>query len=471
MATTRDDHDPQDERPMLVLGENVPDVEDTTPEELRRRAEEAEREIEARRREAEAEIAEQRRQAEAELRRQQLEVDRRERELQREARRLARTGGTVPRASRRSADRSREPLLKRPFHRSWPAAVLALTAAGAMAMAAFRGAGHTDHRALQDFRTSQHTYTEWQQAGLQMDVDVFGHLAGETTVPENGEPPSVGMVKATVARAPDLVPDYYVEKVDEMMSVAVAPDASPVRSLANWQDSRSSAGYAHSVYQVERDRAALTEGSGAARSWSVIALVLLIALLVLAFLTSTLAGAALALLGAVLAGVALFSSPAPGPVAAAEEAHATELKQVRDLSDEIEHKLVGAIGMQPGSWLQDPTYWEWDEDLGVPDGPQLQALVELQDELGRLTIAGAPTEEIYPVAFDYARTAQPVLDLQLEELEAARQDLDAALTRPQDQVTAFTLAALAGVPVALAAYAAGAVQSSRAQTRPDRRKA
>src|SRR5690606_41966052 len=77
---------------MLILGQDHPDVEDTTPEELRRQEERAREEIERKRREAQEEIERTRREAEreiAELEKQKArELRERERELEQTQKKL-----------------------------------------------------------------------------------------------------------------------------------------------------------------------------------------------------------------------------------------------------------------------------------------------------------------------------------------------------------------------------------------------
>ncbi|OLT39909.1 hypothetical protein BJF86_06620 [Serinicoccus sp. CNJ-927] len=134
-GTPRDDSDGREgrdgvgeaDRPMLVLGEDLPDVEDTTIEELRAQeaaleqqrrelAEQAEQERDL----ARQRLASQRREVERELARRQREIDDAERRLVRTERRLRRQAARmgqedrVPRVSTTRTTRSSNRLLAGP---------------------------------------------------------------------------------------------------------------------------------------------------------------------------------------------------------------------------------------------------------------------------------------------------------------------------------------------------------------------
>lgn len=470
-------------KPMLVLGEDRPDVEDTTPEELARRAAEAEREIAEKKRAAEAEIKAARERAEQELREQQLEVDRRERDLERERRRLERKGhvGTSSTRSHGAGTGSRVglrppvdhgPVHRRPLHRNWLAGTLAAVGAAGIFLGGLSSGGYTDSTALHDYRTSTLTFAAWQRTALQVDDNIAAHLSGQpaTTVGNGGatgtEPGAVSRAKEA-ADLGDRYSSYYLDEVVEGMAAATAEGTSPIRTLASWKELRSTASYAHSEYDTRRDLESLTDGTGQTLWWILLALGSLAGLIALAYLNASLVAAGLGLLAAACAAAVLLAAPDAGAIRAAAEDQKAAVERVGDLTTLVGQKVEAATGLRSGSWVEDEDYWEWSESTGIPQSPALAKLVAEQRALG--VVAGAGDDQAtYAATLDYVRAASPVLEEQVDAMEASRLELEASLTRERGEVTTSGLATIGGTLAALAAYFVGAVLSARRGKSGDR---
>lgn len=465
--------------PMLVLGPDVPDVEDTTPEELARRAAEAEREIAERKRQAEAEIAAKQARAERRLREQQLEVDRRERELARKERRLGRASTRGARGRNRGGARTapagpKVPLHKQPLHRNWLAALLALGGAGALIGAAVASGVNTDHRAHEAYRDEEFAYAHWQRSALRLDEDVVSHLAGNHVASPGQDPVSVEMIKRAVELTPD-GPRYYAEDAVDSMAVILAPSTSPIRALSEWGDIRTRTSIGVPTYQLRDHHDELTDDTWVPYALAGIALLLLIGLAWLAFAGGALVPGGLAVLAALMAGAVIIGAPEPGTIAEADEAHELALDQVSDLVRDVETRLNVAFGLQSGSWFDRPDFWE-AEDLGLTPTPELETFHRAQEALGQVVLDGPSreawsSEEVFSAALPYVQAAQPVLDTELEELEQARLDVDEALTRSSLDGNLTFYGSSLGMLAALGSLGAGAALAARREKADARDKA
>lgn len=405
--------------PMLVLGEDVDDVEDTTPEQLRRQAEEAEREIADRRRRAEAEIEAERARAQQELRIRQQEVDRRERALRRSERRVGRNHG-----SRRPGHGG---VQKRAANPHWWVAISALGGVVTLFTAGVLSGGHTDHPALNSYRDEQLTYVHWQRAALQVDLDVARRLDGQAMTTVGDDTASVGLIRQSVEGS-DETPRYYIDRAADAMAVVSDPGTSPEAVLAQWWELRELPESAAPASTHDAKLAEMTDVDAAPYILAIAAMALFASLAVIAFTNASVLVGVLGVLAAVMAIVVGTAAPAPDRVERAVQAHQEEMAEVRALVDEVGTTLGDA-------YLHTSANAAWNIELGEDEAgtPAGQAFVSAQEALEEATRTGED-EQVYAAAVTYVESAQELLEVRIADLEEARVAVDDSLARPQDVV-------------------------------------
>ncbi|GAA5161501.1 hypothetical protein [Ornithinimicrobium tianjinense] len=265
MSSTDDDTTPgrTDERPMLVLGEDRLDVEDTTPEQLRRQHEEAQREIAEARRRAEQEIERKRRAAQREIEQLEAEKERelaaRQRELDRAQRTLFRRESTLRRKLSASGGTPKERLVSRPptpplrergLRGSGWAQVLGLGGAAALLVGLLTAVPSGDGEELRsEVVAATESRATWLRSGLASDEIIALRMAGQDvpTGPD-GTYESVRLAREAELLSPGN--EHYVEEMESSTEAMVDADTSDVRALSTWAETRRSAGYAVGSWEV-----------------------------------------------------------------------------------------------------------------------------------------------------------------------------------------------------------------------------
>lgn len=404
--------------PMLVLGENRPEVEDSTPEQLRRQQEELRREVERQRRQAQERIEreraehrelleQQRRRHEEELRRRQDQLDDAQRRVNRESSRLRRKM-TWGEATVSGLPRLR-PVPDVPLHRSWWKLILLTVACVALVvtgMTAAQPGGPQPDEAIETFLTHDEARTAWLRTTLALDGAVAGHLAGDDaeTLAERS------LLLAEDAASYDTkYADLYLEDVTDAL-LDLPEGASDVRTLGMWQDVRPSTTYAVSMTDVRDTR----EEAASPWRWApwvgAGALLVLVLLIVRARRSERPAEMGLfvsAMIPALLlVAYATFVRPATGAV----EIHETSLTAVQAVPDQADRDLRIAYGLRPPSTID--TYWTGPQMLeGLPPGPELDAVLAARAELGQ-QIETADTQEVYAAATTLTGTMTDLFERQ-----------------------------------------------------------
>lgn len=446
-----------DEAPMLVLGEDRPDVEDTTAEGLarqrqelekrrrqleeedRRRRREAEEEAERLRREAADKLAEERRQAEVELARRQRELDHAERQLSRTERRLRRkakqTGGHVPSVTgttRTTRSRSlkagtRNSLLAAAEQRSgvavprMPLAItLALAASGLTVAGAVSSIDPPSSEAVDRFVTLDETRVAWLEAGTTLDGEVVRYLAGEGVTQADGALASVTQAEAVAAVTER---DWYVEEFTRTLPPLLAdPGSNPQRVLSAWEGSREAAGMAVPSYEL-RDAGEALDNDRALPTW-----LLLGGLVAVGGLTYSLArgrtwvGAGLAGLALVPAGMVVADQDRHLEVEPALEAHERAADSGRDVYEQVGRDLAVVHGTRALDPWEQEDYWETPGRLD-PEGVDAGAMADYsaaRQALSDVDIRALTTEESLPYAEALIEAGSALLGAQTAELGEAR---------------------------------------------------
>ncbi|SOC52121.1 hypothetical protein [Ornithinimicrobium cerasi] len=488
-----------DTPPMLVLGEQRPDVEDTTAEELarqraelerqrrelevedreRRRA--AEQEAERRRREAEERLAEERRLAEVELARRQRLLDDAERRLHKTERRLRRkarqTGGHVPSVAssvsgadpdarsgrgrrargagsvRRGAPNSLLAAAERrsgvPVPRLQRTLTLALLSSGLVVAGAIASVDPPSAADVEDFVTLDETRVAWLGAGLTLDQEVSRYLAGEEVTQEDGTLASVS--EATAAGAASDV-TYPVRDFEETVGPLLAePGSNPQRVLSAWDEARSSAGYAVGTYEI-RDAGELVDADRALPTWMLLGGVVAIGGLAYGLARGgTRVGAGLAGLALVPAGLVVADQGRHLDVEPALATHSQAVDDARAVYDQVGRDLQAVYGTRALESYERETFWEGtgylEEDRHDPEA--LAAYTAARESLAGVDIRSLSTGEAVPHAQALVEAGGALLDAQTVVLEDARA---AVLARTESQLEvgpyAVTTSAAAILPLA-----------------------
>lgn len=430
--------------PMLVLGENRPEVEDSTPEQLRRQQEELRREVERQRRQAqeriERERAEHRELLEQQRRRHEEELRRRQDQLDDAQRRLHRESSTL----RRRMTPSEATLLPQlskvpdvPLHRSWWKLLLLAIASVALVVAGMTAAqpgGREADEATETFLATDEARTAWTRTALALDQTVTTQLAGDDAGPLAER---TTRLAETAASYDTDYADLYRDDVSEI-SLAVGDGVSEVRTLAIWQDIRPSATYAVSMTEVREAREAAVSPEDSAVWAGLGALLVLALLLVRARRSERVAEMGLftaALVPALLlVAYATFVRPS-----AAVEIHETSLTGAQSVSDQTDRDLRIAYGLRPP--VDTDTFWTGPQQLDrLPAGPEVDAVLAARADLGR-QIETADPQKVYPAAATLTNTTADLFEREAARTAQAADSL-AREVRSASPVTGLVLAGL-----------------------------
>ena len=429
--------------PMTILGEDRPDVEDTTVEELRAQQEELERarrELAERAREererAEEQLAAERRRAEQELARRQREIDdaerrllRTERRLRKEAERSGRHVDLPPTPRRQAArgpdsellDAARAELSTR-VPRLGLAATLALGAGLALALGSAVSTDRVEQGQTQTLTVLDTAQADLRDAVSSLDAELVSYATGDpVTLDDAGQLPSVTAALEVLGR--DGVDPYAAERLSEAEPALSSDTVSPVRAATAWKDTRRDMAYAVSSWDVERELEELRPGSalGTLLLWAG-ALLLVVAAVVLLRAGAKVAGAFF-VLAALSTSLLVVQDTQPGwrrAVVAHEEAadRPTGLQQV--VEDDLS-VLVGLRSLDP-SQTEDDEYGYWNQHYGLedaddPDGTVAQA----RADLGRVLREDGSQQEQRTAALDLVAAADEARDPLEADLVTARE--------------------------------------------------
>lgn len=484
--------------PMLVIGDDLPDVEDTTAEELarqraeleerrrhleeedRRRREEAERRAEQLRREAEQKLARERREAEIELARRQREIDDAERRLERNRRRLAKQGGSAAASSsgattatgsrpqkRRKKSRDEDDgnsLLAAVDRRSGTpvpklgrASVLAVLAGALIALGAPLSIDPPPGEAVADFVAQDETRTGWVETGLALDQDVVDYLAGEDVVVD-GEVPSV-----TRARAVADPGDYYLDGfVDQVGPLLQEPGSTPQRVLSAWSEARNSTLYGVSTYDVKREAEQLDTDRVFPTLMLLGAMVAMGGLALGLARGGTWVGAGLAGLGLVSAGLLVANGDRHLDVEPAIEQHDAAMGGSEGLHQQLERDLGVVLGSRSLESYERDDYWERISRVSPDevDPAVLEGYEAARRGLEGVDLRSMSLEESLPHAEALIEAGGAALAAQHEQVEQARAEV-VAHTEPDVDLGPYLATALAAGLLPLAALVPAAVRRQR----------
>ncbi|MFK5583894.1 hypothetical protein [Serinicoccus sp. LYQ131] len=460
-----------DEQPMLVLGEDRPDVEDTTAEQLREQQAELERqrakhaqevarqrarhaeEVARQREKSQERLEQEREEAERILARRQREIDDAERQLQRTERRLRQQAQRLGRAhevprvrptGRRSAGKGGKggkgtgrdtassgarALLagaRAAADERVPRAVPVLVLLGLASAALVGGTAATSATPAAEEVSSVTGREEAREllyrSALALDREVLLALAGQDLPADgDGDLPSVTLIQEAADLHPDLA-DYYVERLEEHADVLLdGAGDTPVRAATAWQEARSMTSYAVPQSRVTEDVAALpSSGAGTVLLWGA-AVLLALAALVLA-LGSSWVAAALTLLALVPAGLVLATDPRFDAAFAEQSERRTEaVDQADDVRTQVGRDLevvVGLRALQSYELPSDRSPGYWEENDRLPPGTE--ELAAARSTLGQVLEEGG-NEQV-------TEAALAVVDSGEEALAETEQRADEART-------------------------------------------
>ncbi|MDO5740160.1 MAG: hypothetical protein Q4P07_08435 [Ornithinimicrobium sp.] len=457
----RDRQDGPQPPPMLILGRDQPDVEDTTPEQVRRQQEQAQREIEQQQLLAKEEIERDRARTERELNRQQAEIDRAQRELDKHERHLrkkmsqqglAQAGVPLVRVST-------PPRVRSTFGNSTMARVLTGAAVvSVLVTGVLAGQVDGDPEAVASFVAADEERAAWQQIGLQLDEDTSAHLAGQKVDLIDGVPATLALVDAAATAYP-LQNSYYADSLRDGVTLVLQDGVNPVNALTTWTSLRDGTDYAVSRRDVERLRDTALATSPLAPIAGTIALGALLLLLILAWRARAWSSLAL-VVAAAACGIALVAQlGASTPVKVAAQAHQSALSAAGDATDLIQRDLETAYRLR-NSYRSDTGYWtdaQRLEDLGESSGRT--AYVQARTELGE----AIDTPQVYAAGVAVSRAGQVVMDERAATVAAARADVVSSLDRASLSPLSLALGALS----ALLAASALAVDTVRRRREKD----
>lgn len=430
MSSTDEDARHGDERPMLIIGEDRPDVEDTTPEELRRQREEAQREIaearrraqeeiERKRREAERELAELERAKEREIARRQRELDEAERTLYKRETRLRRkvsaSGGT-PKA-RLVEKPPRVPLSQKGLRRSSRAITVAAATGVALVVGLFTAAPGGGPDVRTEIVDTDRSRVLWLQSGLAADEMIAQRMAGREVAPEaDGTWPNVRLAQEASAVYPGR--DFYADRAEESTARMMAEGTTDVRALTLWSEVHREAGYAVGPWEVED----LVEEARGPDGWSYLLLgagVLgLVALAVLALVARSWVSLPVLVVATGLA-VAALSVVAAGnaEVRGAAAAHESADDALDEVHDQLGRDLEVAYGISTSSYAQRPEFWTDDPFYG-DEVPGAQTYLAARQDMADSLEQGE--QAVAEAAVGLVDAAREAIEGQVPALESAR---------------------------------------------------
>lgn len=433
--------------PMTILGEDRPDVEDTTVGELRaqqEQLEQARRDLADRTRQererAAQQLAAERRRAERELARRQREIDDAERRLLRTERRLRRQGAgsgasvdlTPTTRRRRRSRRADDDLLDAAraeastrVPRLWLAATLALAAGLSLALGSALSAERVERGQTGTLTVLDTAQADLRDAVSVLDTELVRYATGEPVPLDGaGQLPSVTTAQEVLAR--DGLDPFAAERLAEVEPALASDTVSPVRAATVWRDTRLDMAYAVSSWDVERELEAMRPGSalGTTLLWAG-GLLLAVGAVVLLRAGARVAGAFVAL-AALATSLLVVQDTQPGwreAVTAHEDATDRPGDLQRVVQDDLQ-VLVGLRSVEP--WEADDEYGYWNQHYALEEGSDPDGTVaQVRADLGR-TLAQEGGQEAQ-------RTA--ALDL-VAAADAARAPLEADLVTAREAVVA-----------------------------------
>lgn len=454
---------PDEDEPMLVLGENRPDVEDTTPEELaRQRAEvermrlEMEQQVQERKRLAEAELEEERLGAEKEIARRQREIDEAQERIRR-AERTKRAKRGTPRKKGSGTNRLLAAAEVRSGMRVPRMRTVVPLALAASALLAVGGAGSLDRPSEEEIATFEkmdQSREQWLRAGAALDDEVTRYLAGEQLTTADGTLPSVALARVAHGIDPEPYPlDYYLEVFeDDAAPLLTAPGTSTSRVLGAWKEARSRSGYAVSVHEVRRSRDLLDPDpvwpvvliAGGALGLGGLAFVLLRG--------GTRVGAGVAALALVPAALVLLADDDPD-LEAASASHGEMSDWVNAVAARTQKDLEVVLRLRTPETYEAEDYWDAFPTLTMPDVPAgvaAQPYADARAELADVDITSLDTSRSAELAHDLVGPGTALLEQGLEDVTARRGPV---LTAVDD----VDIAPSVGLTVAAAALPLGAL--------------
>lgn len=412
--------------PMLVIGEDRPEVEDTTAQKLarqqaelerrrrqleeedRRRREEAEQEAEELRRQAEERLARERREAEVELTRRQREIDDAERRLERSRRRLQKQqGGPVPgagkdreRTSPRKEARDQDNRLLaavdrrsgKPVPRLGRAAGLAVLAGVLVAIGAPLSVDPPSQGAVEDFVALDQARVAWMETGLVLDQDVVSYLGGDDVVTGEGVVPSVAMAKEL--SEPDA---FYLDRFTEGVGPLLAePGSTPQRVLSAWTDAREATAYGVSTSEIDR-AAEKVDTDRHLPTWLLLGSIVAIGTLTYGLARGgTRVGAGLAGLALVPAGLLLLNDDRHLDVEEPIARHGTAIEGADGIYTQLARDLEVVLGTRSLDSYEREDYW--DRSYRLEELDPAQGYAEVRSELAGIDLRSLPLEGSLPHA-------------------------------------------------------------------------
>ncbi|WP_299517955.1 hypothetical protein [uncultured Serinicoccus sp.] len=434
---------------MTIIGEDLPDVEDTTVEELRaqqEQLEQARRDLADRAREererAEQQLAAERRRAERELARRQREIDDAERRLLRTERRLRKEAASsgrhvdLPRRPRRAARRSDSELLDAAraelstrVPRLGLAATLALGAGLLLALGSTLSTDRVEQEQTQPLTVLDTAQADLRDAVSSLDSELVRYATGDPVPPDDaGRLPSVTAALEVLGR--EGIDPYAAERLSEAEPGLSGDAVSPVRAATAWQDTRRDMASAVSSWDVEREIEELRPGSalGTLLLWAG-ALVLVVAAVVLLRAGAKVASAFF-VLAALSTSLLVVQDTQPGwrrAVVAHEEASDRPAGLQQVVEDDL-RVMVGLRSLDPWQ-TEDDEYGYWNQHYGLEDGSDPDgALAQARADLGRVLTGDSSQEEQRTAALDLVAAADEVRDPLEADLVTAREAVVAEST-------------------------------------------
>jgi hypothetical protein len=428
VSDTDDTTGPQ--RPMLILGEDLPDLEDTTPEELRRQQEEARKEIERQRRELQEEIDRKRREAEREIaeleERTARELRERELELERTQKKLYRRESQLLRKARKPGTATPKRIVPRPPSRPLAETglrgrasgiVLAALAAVGLALGGLTAGPSGDAELGQELSSADQARVLWLQSGLEADEAIARRMAGlPVGTGAEGSLPGAALVREATTLYPDS--RYYGERVTDRTEEMLAEDTSPVRSLTAWSQVHDEASYAVGSWDVSQLREeATSEGSGPAVAVGLgLAALLLLLAMAIGARSWPAVGALVVAAGLAVAMFPAMSTGVSRDVNQAAQDHDAAEHDLDRIYSRVGQDLKAAYGISTSSSAFRSEYWLDDPFYDVERTAELGAYVEAREAVGEAEGETATQA----AAVELVAAGRAAFDARVPDLEDAR---------------------------------------------------
>lgn len=417
-------------RPMLIIGQDYPDVEDTTPEELRRREEEARREIaeareraqqeiERKRREAEREIAELERKKERELAERRRELDRTQRKLyERESKMLRRSSSG---STERIVPRPRPvPLREKGLRRSGWGVTLGAVGAGALLLGLLTSIPGGGEEARAQIAATDQARVQWLRSGLATDEAIALRMNGQD-VPAgpDGSYDNVRLAQEGDALAEDS--SRYARDVAKDTEQMLAEGTNEIRALTLWGQLHDESGYAVGSWEVKNAVEDESHVGGWSYFWFGLGVVALAALAVLGLMAASWVALPVLVVAATLgiAGLAVVGTADAG-VRGAAAVHAQADDALDELHDQLGRDLRAAYGISSSAYAYDADFWERDPFYDV-EIVGVDRFLDAREAVGEAMEQGDAA--VNAAVVDLVATTQEVFEDQVPPLETARADL------------------------------------------------